>query len=106
MSAHLRDQRLVKPCDDRVVVRQPKARLEVTPEGLFIPEAATERPHEGLVLAVGPGRRVKLSEARTPCEVRPGDRVMFGKYDGFYLTVDGEELLMMRDTDVLCVIED
>ena len=89
---------------NRVLVRPRERRPEKTPAGLVIPSAFVSVKNEGVVLAVGRGKLAKSGE-RIPCEVAVGDRVVYPKYDFQKVRVDGEELLMMRDTDVLCVIE-
>jgi chaperonin GroES len=92
----------VKPLADRVVVKA----LEDTEEmrgGLYIPDTAKEKPQQGEIIAVGPGR---LSDEgnRIAMELKEGDRVLYGKYSGTEVTVDGEEYLILRETDVLAVI--
>ncbi|HUF13779.1 MAG TPA: co-chaperone GroES [Longimicrobiales bacterium] len=92
----------IKPLADRVVVRA----LEDTEEmrgGLYIPDTAKEKPQQGEIMAVGPGR---LSDEgkRIAMEVSEGDRVLYGKYSGTEVTVDGETYLILREADVLAVI--
>ena len=94
----------VKPLADRVVVKA----LEETEEmrgGLYIPDTAKEKPQQGRVVAVGPGRVTDDGE-RVPVELDEGDRVLFGKYSGTEVTVDGQELLIIRENDVLAVLEE
>ena len=89
----------LQPLGDRVVVR-PIEREEVTRGGLVLPDTAKEKPQEGEVLAVGPGR---LSEdgTRIAMDVKVGDRVIFARYGGTEIKVDDEELVILRETDVL-----
>lgn len=94
----------VKPLNDRVLVK----RLEETPMtkgGIYIPDTAKEKPIEGRIVATGPG---KLSEdgKRMPMSVKENDRVLFGKYAGTEIKVEGEEYLMMREDDILAIIEE
>jgi len=89
---------------DRVVVR-PSAKEEMTSSGLIIPDTAKEKPQEGTVIAVGAG---KLSDKgdRQPLEVKEGDRVLFAKYGGTEFKLDGEDLLVLRESDILAILED
>ena len=91
----------VSPLADRVVVRSLEGH-EQTRGGLFIPDTAKEKPQEGEILAVGPGRFD--DGKRVPMEVKVGDKVLFGKYSGTEVTIDGEALLMLRESDVLAVL--
>jgi len=91
----------VSPLADRVVVRA----IEETEQmrgGLFIPDTAKEKPMQGEVLAVGPGRFEK--DKRVPMELKVGDKVLYGKYSGTEVTIDNEQLLILREADVLAVI--
>jgi chaperonin GroES len=91
----------VGPLADRVVVRSLED-AEQTRGGLFIPASAKEKPQEGEILAVGPGR---FDEGkRVPMDVKVGDRVLFGKYSGTEVVIDGESLLILRESDVLAVL--
>ena len=92
----------IRPLDDRVVVKPLEAE-EVKQGGIIIPDTAKEKPQKGEVLAVGPGR---LSEAgeRIRVEVKKGDRILFGKYSGTEVTIDGTEYLIMRESDILAII--
>jgi chaperonin GroES len=91
----------VGPLADRVVVRSLETN-EQTRGGLFIPDTAKEKPQEGEILAVGPGR---FDEGkRVPMEVKVGDKVLFGKYSGTEVVIDGESLLILRESDVLAVL--
>ncbi len=91
----------VAPLSDRVVVRA----LEDTEQmrgGLFIPDTAKEKPQQGEIIAVGPGRYEK--NVRVPMELKKGDRVLYGKYSGSEVTIDNEQYLILRESDVLAVI--
>ena len=91
----------VGPLADRVVVRSLEGN-EQTRGGLFIPDTAKEKPQQGEILAVGPGR---FDEGkRVPMEVKVGDKVLFGRYSGTEVTIDGEALLILRESDVLAVL--
>jgi chaperonin GroES len=94
----------IRPLYDRIVVK----RIEQSEElqgGLFIPDSAKEKPQQGQVVAVGKGRRLEDGEV-VPLDVQVGDRILFGKYSGSEIKMDGEEFLIMREDDVLGVIED
>ena len=94
----------IRPLYDRIVVK----RIEQSEErqgGLFIPDSAKEKPQEGEVVAVGKGKRLEDGTV-VPADVQVGDRILFGKYSGSEIKVDGEEFLIMREDDVLGVIED
>ena len=91
----------VAPLADRVVVRA----LEETEQmrgGLFIPDTAKEKPMQGEVIAVGPGRYEK--DKRVPMELKVGDKVLYGKYSGTEVTIDSEPLLILREADVLATV--
>ena len=92
----------LKPLSDRVVVRRVDSE-SVTKGGIVIPDAATEKADQGTVLAVGPGKRNKEGEL-VALDVATGDRVLFGKFSGQTVKVDGEELLILREEDILGVI--
>ena len=91
----------VAPLADRVVVRAAEE-TEQMRGGLFIPDTAKEKPMQGEVLAVGPGRYEK--DKRVPMELKVGDKVLYGKYSGTEVTIDNEQLLILREADVLAVI--
>jgi chaperonin GroES len=91
----------VGPLADRVVVRSLEGH-EQTRGGLFIPDTAKEKPQEGEILAVGPGRYDEGK--RVPMEVKVGDKVLFGKYSGTEVMIDGEALLILRESDVLAIL--
>ena len=91
-----------KPLHDRVLVRRVQSD-EKTKGGLIIPDSAKEKPAEGEVIAVGEGARKDSGELITP-SVKAGDRVLFGKWSGTEVTIDGEELLIMKESDILGII--
>ena len=91
----------VGPLADRVVVRSLEGN-EQTRGGLFIPDTAKEKPQQGEILATGPGRFEEGK--RVPMEVKVGDKVLFGRYSGTEVTIDGEALLILRESDVLAVL--
>jgi chaperonin GroES len=93
----------VKPLNDRVLVKRIEE-VQVTKGGIVIPDTAKEKPIEGRIKAVGPG---KMSDAgkRMTLQVKEGDRVLFNKYAGSEIKVEGEEYLMMREEDILAVVE-
>jgi chaperonin GroES len=93
----------LKPLDDRIVVR-PNEAEQTTVSGLVIPDTAKEKPQKGEVLAVGPGRRSEQSGDIIPLDVKVGDSVVYSKYGGTEITVDGEDLLILSSRDVLAVV--
>jgi chaperonin GroES len=92
-----------RPLHDRVVVRRLEED-ERTPGGIIIPDTAKEKPMEGEIVAVGPGARNERGEIVAP-DVKAGDRVLFGKWSGTEVKIDGEELLIMKESDIMGVIE-
>jgi chaperonin GroES len=92
-----------RPLHDRVVVRRLDAE-EKTKGGIIIPDTAKEKPQEGEVVAVGPGARDENGKV-TALDVRAGDRILFGKWSGTEVRIDGEELLIMKESDIMGVIE-
>jgi chaperonin GroES len=93
----------IRPLHDRVIVR----RLEqerASPGGIVIPDSVAEKPVQGAVLAVGKGKILKNGQVQ-PCDVKVGDKVLFGKFSGAEVKVEGEELVVMREEDVMAVIE-
>jgi chaperonin GroES len=92
-----------RPLHDRILVKRIEAE-EKTPGGIIIPDTAKEKPIEGEVLAVGPGARDE-NGAVQPLDVRVGDRVLFGKWSGTEVIIEGEDRLIMKETDVFGVIE-
>ncbi|HET6184586.1 MAG TPA: co-chaperone GroES [Acetobacteraceae bacterium] len=92
-----------RPLHDRVVVRRLDAE-EKTAGGIIIPDTAKEKPMEGEILAVGPGARDETGKL-IPLDVKAGDRVLFGKWSGTEVKLDGEELLIMKESDIMGIIE-
>ena len=92
-----------RPLHDRVVVRRLEED-EKTKGGIIIPDTAKEKPQEGEIVAVGPGARDEKGELQ-PLDVKQGDRVLFGKWSGTEVKIDGEELLIMKESDILGVLE-
>ena len=93
-----------RPLHDRLVVRRITA-LEKTKGGIIIPDSAQEKPMEGEVVAVGPGARGEDGTLH-PCDVKKGDRILFGKWSGTEVKLDGEELLIMKESDIMGVLTD
>jgi chaperonin GroES len=93
----------IKPMNDRVLVLR-VAEEQKTAGGIIIPDSAKEKPQEGKVVATGPGK-IGDDGKRTPLEVKAGDRVLFGKYAGTEMKIDGVEHVFMREDDILGVIE-
>ena len=92
----------IHPVGDRVVVK-PAAKEEVTRSGIVIPDTAKEKPQEGFVVAVGSGKLLDNGN-RVPLEIKEGDRVLYAKYGGTEFKLDGEEYLVLRESDVLAVL--
>lgn len=90
-----------RPLHDRVLVRRVTAE-EKTAGGIIIPDTAKEKPQQGTIVAVGPGRFEK--DTRIPMDVKVGDKILYGKYSGSEVTIEGEQLLILRESDVLAVI--
>ncbi|MBO9368762.1 MAG: co-chaperone GroES [Chloroflexi bacterium] len=93
----------LKPLGDRVVV-EPIEQEEVTPGGIVLPETAKEKPQQGFVKAVGPGTRDEKGN-RIPLDVKVGDRVLFAKYAGSEFKVEGKKLLILRESDIMAIVE-
>ena len=93
----------LKPLGGRVII-EPIEEEEMTAGGIILPETAKEKPQEGNVLAVGPGDRDEKG-ARVPMDVKAGDKVLFAKYSGTEIKLDGRKLLIMRESDLLAVVE-
>jgi chaperonin GroES len=91
-----------RPLHDRVVVRRITA-LEKTKGGIIIPDSAQEKPSEGEVIAVGPGGRDEAGKL-TPMDIKVGDKVLFGKWSGTEVKLDGEDLLIMKESDIMGVV--
>jgi len=94
----------LQPLDDRIVVR-PNEAEERTASGLVIPDTAKEKPQQGEVLAVGPGRRADSSGELVPLDIKVGDTVLYSKYGGTEVTIDGEDLLVLSSRDVLAKVK-
>ena len=94
----------LKPLGDRLVV-EPKEKEQTTPSGLVLPETAKEKPQEGKIVAVGPGRRDDDGN-RVAMDVAVGNSVLYAKYGGTEIKVDGKKLLIMKESDVLAIVED
>jgi chaperonin GroES len=93
----------LQPLEDRIVVRPSEAE-EKTASGLVIPDTAKEKPQQGEVLAVGPGRRAENTGELIPVDVKTGDKVVYSKYGGTEITIDGEDLLILSSRDVLAKV--
>ena len=93
----------IKPLEDRIVIKQVEAE-QVTSSGLVIPDTAKEKPQEGEVVAVGPGARDETGKL-VELSVKAGDRVLFGKWSGSEVKISGEELLIMKESDILGIVE-
>jgi chaperonin GroES len=92
-----------RPLHDRVVVRRIESE-EKSAGGIIIPDTAKEKPQEGEIIAVGPGARDEQGKVQ-PLDVKAGDRVLFGKWSGTEVKLDGEELMIMKESDIMGVIE-
>jgi len=92
----------IKPLSDRVVVK-PLESIERTKGGIYVPDTAKEKPQEGEIVAVGPGRTTDEGK-QVKIEVKVGDKVLYGKYSGTEVTIDEEEYLIMRESDILAII--
>jgi chaperonin GroES len=93
----------IRPLHDRLIVKR-EAEERKSPGGIVIPDTATEKPTFGKVIAVGKGKVLENGEVRAP-DVKNGDKILFGKYSGTEVKVDGEELVVMREEDVMAVVE-
>jgi chaperonin GroES len=94
----------IRPLQDRVIVRRLEEQIEKTKGGIIIPDTAKEKPQQGKVIAVGKGK-VNDDGKLTPLDVKVGDTILFGKYSGSEIKLDGEEHLIMREEDILGVVE-
>ncbi|MBE2190183.1 MAG: co-chaperone GroES [Desulfobulbaceae bacterium] len=92
----------LKPLHDRIIVR-PAAAEETTRGGIIIPDTAKEKPMQGIVVAVGNGKQTEDGKV-LPMQLKDGDKVLYGKYAGTEVSVDGEDLLIMRESDVFAII--
>ena len=90
------------PLGERIVIK-PMEQETQTRGGILLPDTAKEKPQEGEIVAVGPGK-VNDDGSRSPMEVKAGDRVLYGKYSGTEVTVDGDEYLILRESDVLAIV--
>src|SRR5215468_5884438 len=95
----------IRPLHDRIVVKRIEESAEKTASGLYIPDSAKEKPQEGEVIAVGNGKINEKTGERTPLDVKAGDRILFGKYSGSDIKIDGEEYMIMREDEILGVLE-
>ncbi len=93
----------VKPLQDRILIKRIEEEQK-TKGGIIIPDAAKEKPQEGIVVAVGDGKVLDSGQRVAP-EVKPGDKILFGKYSGTEIKVDGEEHLILREDDILAIVE-
>jgi chaperonin GroES len=94
----------LRPLGDRVVI-QPTPREEMTKSGIVLPDTAKEKPQEGTIIAAGPGR-INDDGEREPMDVKTGDKVLYAKYAGTEFKVEGEELLIVSQKDILAIVED
>ena len=94
----------LRPLGDRVVVK-PLEREEVTKSGIVLPDTAKEKPQQGEVLAAGPGKRSEHTGELLPVDVKVGDTVVYSKYGGTEITIDGEDLLILNGRDVLAIVK-
>ena len=94
----------IRPLQDRVIVKRLEEETEKTKGGIIIPDTAKEKPQQGKIIAAGKGK-VNDDGKLTPLDVKVGDRILFGKYSGSEIKLDGEEHLIMREEDILGVVE-
>jgi chaperonin GroES len=94
----------IRPLYDRIVVKRVESEAEKTHGGLYIPDSAKEKPQEGEVVAVGKGKRLEDGKV-VPLDVQAGDRILFGKYSGSEIKLDGEEYMIMREDEVLGILD-
>src|SRR5579872_6539541 len=94
----------IRPLYDRIVVKRVETEAEKTHGGLYIPDSAKEKPQEGEVVSVGKGKRLEDGKI-VPLDVQAGDRILFGKYSGSEIKIEGEELIIMREDEVLGILE-
>ena len=93
----------IKPLSNRVLVKRLEEEMQKTAGGIIVPDSAKEKPQRGKVVAVGPGRLTDEGD-RLKVEVKVGDEILFGKWSGSEITVDGEEYLFMKDDDILAIL--
>ena len=103
MATATKSKTVLKPLDDRVIV-QPDVAEEKTASGIFLPEGAKEKPAQGTIVAVGPGKLTDTGERAAPA-VKKGDKVIYGKYAGTEVDIDGDQYMIMRESELLGVIE-
>jgi chaperonin GroES len=94
----------IRPLHDRILVKRQEEKGETKKGGIIIPDSAKEKPQEGKVIAVGNGK-VTDEGKKISLDVKTGDRILFGKYSGSEVTLDDEEYLILREEDVLCILE-
>jgi len=94
----------IQPLYDRVIVKRVEEE-ESTKGGIIIPDTAKEKPMEGIVVAVGSGKTGEKGEKKIPLEVKEGDRVLFSKYAGTEIKIDGEEHLIMKEEDIIAIVK-
>jgi chaperonin GroES len=94
----------LRPLNDKIIVKPLKAE-EVTKSGIIIPDSAKEKPQEAEVIAVGPGKVNETTGARNPIDLKVGDKVLYSKYSGNEFKLDGDDVLMLDEGDVLAVLE-
>jgi chaperonin GroES len=93
----------IRPLHDRILIKRQEEK-ETRKGGIIIPDSAKEKPQEGKVIAVGQGK-VNDEGKKVPLDVKTGDKILFGKYSGSEVTLDNEEYLILREEDVLCILE-
>ena len=93
----------IRPLHDRILIKRQEEK-ETKKGGIIIPDSAKEKPQEGKVIAVGNGK-VNDDGKKVPLDVKTGDKILFGKYSGSEVTLDNEEYLILREEDVLCILE-
>ena len=93
----------IRPLHDRVIIRRMEEE-KTSPGGIVIPDSATEKPIKGEVVAIGKGKMLENGDVR-PLDVKVGDTILFGKYSGTEVSVDGEELLVMREDDITAIVD-
>ena len=103
MATATKTETKLQPLGDRVVLK-PTAREEMTKSGIVLPDTAKEKPQEGMILAVGPGRTLDDGKRET-VDVKKGDKVLYAKYAGTEFKIDGDELLIVSQKDILAVVE-
>jgi chaperonin GroES len=94
----------LKPLGDRIVV-EPSEQEDKTASGIILPETAKERPQEGTIVAAGPGKYDDEGKKRVPMDVKVGDKVLFAKYSGTEIKVESKKLLIMRESDIMAIVE-